>query len=119
MFNQAVLAGNLTRDCELRYTASGTAVANFTIAVNTGWGDNKKVLFMDCVVWKKQAEACSQYLTKGKPVLVSGELQERSWESDGQKRTKMEIVASTVKFLGGKSEGQQSAPPQSSDVEPF
>jgi len=132
MFNKVIMVGNLTQDPELRYTASGTAVANLRIAVSSKYrsGDEYKeeTLFIDVVVWGKQGESCSQYLSKGRQVLVEGRLQERSWESDGQKRRKTEIVANTVRFLGRKGEGEGGsggggqrgpAPDEVSDIEPF
>lgn len=129
MFNKVIMVGNLTQDPELRYTASGTAVANLRIAVSSKYrsGDEYKeeTLFIDVVVWGKQGESCSQYLSKGRQVLVEGRLQERSWESDGQKRRKTEIVANTVRFLGRKGEGgggggqSGPAPDEVSDIEPF
>ena len=119
MFNKVIMAGNLTQDPELRYTASGKAVANMRIAVNEKYGDKDETLFIDVVVWNKQAESCAQYLAKGRQVLIEGRLQERTWESDGQTRRKTEIVAQTVKFLGSKDSGGQSAPDEVSDIEPF
>jgi len=129
MFNKVIMVGNLTQDPELRYTASGTAVANLRIAVSSKYrsGDEYKeeTLFIDVVVWGKQGESCSQYLSKGRQVLVEGRLQERQWESDGQKRKKTEIVANTVRFLGRKGEGAEGggqggqAPDEVSDIEPF
>ena len=126
-FNKVIMVGNLTQDPELRYTASGTAVGNLRIAVSSKYrsGDEYKeeTLFIDVVVWGKQGESCSQYLVKGRQVLVEGRLQERSWESDGQTRRKTEIVANTVRFLGNKgsdSQGQDSqGQGEVSDIEPF
>jgi len=97
--------GNLTRDPELRYTASGAAVASFGLAVNRKYkaGDEWKeeVCFVDITVWAKQAENCAEYLHKGSPVFVEGRLNYQSWESDtGQKRNKLEVVANTIQFLG-------------------
>ena len=131
MFNKVIMVGNLVADPELRYTAQGTPVATLRIAVNSrfrsGEEYKEEALFIDVVVWGKQGESCSQYLSKGRQVLVEGRLQERSWETDGQKRNKMEIVANNVKFLGRKGEGgggsesSHSGPPPeaTSDVEPF
>ncbi|MDA0692329.1 MAG: single-stranded DNA-binding protein [Nitrospinae bacterium] len=104
-FNKVLLMGNLTRDPELRYTASGAAVASFGLAVNRKYkaGDEWKeeVCFVDITVWAKQAENCAEYLHKGSPVFVEGRLNYQSWESDtGQKRNKLEVVASTIQFLG-------------------
>lgn len=108
-FNKFIGLGNLTRDPELRYTPSGTPVCNFDLAFNrsyTAQGGEKKdeVCFMTIVVWGKQAESCGQYLGKGRQVLVEGHLQQRSWETpEGQKRTKVEIVAERVQFVSAKS----------------
>ncbi len=106
--------GRLTRDPELRYTPNGTAVSNISLAVNRRWkGDDQtkeEVSFFDIVVFGKQAENCSEYLEKGRQVLIEGRLQQRRWETDdGQKRSKVEVVASNVQFLGsGKSDTAQS-----------
>lgn len=97
--NKVFLLGNLTRDPELRQTANGASVCNFSIAVNEGFGDKKKVNFFNVQAWQKTAEACAKYLSKGRPVLVEGRLQNRSYEKDGQKRTITEIVAENVQFL--------------------
>lgn len=104
--NYVLVAGNLTRDPELRYTPNGSAVAKFGIAINrvytTPDGQRKEeVDFIPIVVWGKQAESCSQYLSKGRPVLVDGRLQFSSWEGqDGMKRSRIEVVANRVQFLG-------------------
>jgi len=105
-FNRVFLMGNLTRDPELRYTPSGTAVTNLRIAVNrrykTQTGEVKEeAVFITVVAWGRQAETCSQFLSKGRPVFVEGRIQMRSWEAqDGQKRTVLEVRASRVQFLG-------------------
>lgn len=104
--NRVFLMGNLTRDPELRYLASGTAVANLRMAVNRRYraqnGELKEeACFVTVVVWGKQAESCSQYLNKGRSVFIEGRLQNRSWETeDGQKRSVMEVRADRVQFLG-------------------
>ncbi len=100
--------GNLTRDPELRYTASGAAVASFGLAVNRKYkaGDEWKeeVCFVDITVWAKQAENCAEYLHKGSPVFLEGRLNFQSWETDtGQKRTKLEVVANNIQFLSNRS----------------
>lgn len=119
MYNSIHILGRLTADPELRYTAQGTPVCNFRVACDSGFGDKKQTLFIDCVSWQKQGEACAQYLSKGSLVFVDGRLEERSWESDGQKRTKMEIVANQVKFLDSKKDKADAPPDEQSDVEPF
>jgi single-strand DNA-binding protein len=109
--NRVVLVGNLTKDPELRHTPSGTAVCKLRIAVNTRqkdsatgqWGD--KPNYFDVTVWGNQAESCSQYLSKGRPVGVDGRLDWREWEAqDGSKRQAVEIIAESVQFLGGRSD---------------
>ena len=103
-FNKVILLGNLTKDPEIRYTPNGTAVANFSLAVNRRFkqgGDIKdEVCYIDIVVFGKQAESCSQYVNKGDSVLIDGRLQQRRWETeDGQKRSRMEVVAQSVQFM--------------------
>lgn len=118
-FNKVLLMGNLTRDPELRYIPSGTAVVKFGLAVNRDYvdkqsGDKKEsVCFVDITVWGKQAETCNQYLTKGRPVFIEGRLEFSSWETkEGDKRSKLEVVAERVQFLGGrKDEGEGGGGP--------
>ena len=121
--NIVILMGNLTRDPELRYIPSGTAVANFGLAVNRPYtsqdGERKQdVCFVDIVTWGKTAENCANYLTKGRPVYVEGRLQFRTWETDdGQKRSKLDVVANNVQFLGGRREENASGVDTMGDVE--
>lgn len=138
MFNRIILIGNLTKDPEVRYTPSGTPVATVTLAVNSRYKQSddtkEEVLFIDAVVFGKQAETCGQYLSKGRTVLVEGRLRERRWEYEGQKKSKMEVVANNVRFLSKKDAqgsggsagsghglGSSDAPPpeEISDIEPF
>ena len=101
--NKTILTGFLTKDCELRFAKTGTAVANFTIAVNDGFGENKQTYFFNVVLFGKQAENISDYLTKGTHIAVAGKLQTRSYEAkDGTKRYVTEVVAQEVEFLGSK-----------------
>lgn len=106
-FNKVYLIGNLTKDPELRYTPQGTAVVNLRLAVNRKFRDKnqelkEEVCFITVVVWNKQAEACNQYLHKGRPVFIEGRLQSRSWEDNsGQKRNVIEVRAERIQFLGG------------------
>jgi single-strand DNA-binding protein len=131
VFNKVILIGNLTKDPELRYTPSGTPVTTLRIAVTSKFKQadefREETLFIDVVVFGRQAETCSQYLSKGRPVLAEGRLQERRWETDGQPRSKVEIVAQNVRFLGKKGD-TADAPPQepsgpppeeTTDAEPF
>ncbi len=103
-FNKVILIGNLTRNPELRYTPSGTPVANFGLAVNRRFrqGDDQKdeVCFVDIVAFGKQAENCGQYLSKGDGAIIDGRLHYRQWETEeGQRRSKHEVVAQSVTFL--------------------
>ena len=108
-FNKVLLMGNLTRDPELSYTPQGTAVCKFGLAVNnsyvTATGERKEdPLFIDIVVWKKQAESCATFLKKGRPAFIEGSLRLDKWEKDGQKHSKMKVVANRVQFLGTRPE---------------
>lgn len=105
-FNKVILMGNLTRDPEVRSTPSGQSVANFTLAVNRTWrgadGSNQEsVSYIDCVAWGKTGEVIAQYVQKGRALLVSGRLDQRSWEQDGQKRSKIEVIVEDFNFVGG------------------
>ncbi len=105
-FNQVTLMGNLTRDPELRNTPSGQSVCNFGLALNRSYKNSEgewveATDFVDIVAWGPLGERVAQYLAKGRPALVAGRLQSRSWEQDGQKRSKLEVVAQDVTFLGG------------------
>jgi len=114
-FNKVMLMGNLTRDVELRHTASNTAVGNFGIAVNrryrTQSGENREeTTFVDCEAWGRTAEVMSQYLTKGRPVFVEGRLKLDQWEGrDGTKQSKIRVVVENFQFVdsprGGGSGG--------------
>ena len=148
--NTVELIGNVTRDPELRFTPNGAAVANFGLAVNRRWRNQKtneweeQVSFFDVVCWRELAENASESLTKGTRVMVSGRLDQRSWEDpkDGSKRSKVEVVADEIgpslrwataqvskneRREGGSGGGIDSAPPAqeppaagySDDEEPF
>jgi single-strand DNA-binding protein len=120
--NKVLLIGNLTRDPELRYVPSGTAVATFSIAVNRVYtsqaGEKKEeVSFIRIVVWGRRAEVCGEYLSKGSPVFIEGRLQSRSWEGqDGQKRSTTEVIADNVQFLRGPAAGKAGDQAAKSDV---
>ena len=109
MYNKIILIANLTKDPELRYTPQGTPVASFRIAANTRYKQDGEIkqeeLFIDTVVFGKQAEACSKFLSKGSPVLVDGRLKEEKWESDGQQKSKFKIIANDVRFLPSNKKG--------------
>ena len=103
MLNKIIVMGRLTRDVELRYTQNQTPVASFTIACDRDLGE-KQTDFLDCVAWKKTAEFVNNYFRKGSMAIVSGRLQIREWEKDGNKRKAAEIVADSVYFGESKRE---------------
>lgn len=107
--NKVMLMGNLTRDPEVNYTPKGTAVGSLSIAINDSYkaqdGTVKEtVTYVDIEVWGRQAENCKQYLVKGRPIFVEGKLKLEQWEQEGQKRSKLKVIAERVQFLGGAAE---------------
>lgn len=123
--NKVLLIGNLTRDPELRYIPSGSAVTSFTLASNRVYklqsGEKKEeVSFVRVVVWGRMAEVCNEYLKKGRPVFVEGRLQSRSWDGpDGQKRNTLEVIAMNVQFLNagtGQKESFDTPAPDKEDM---
>lgn len=112
--NQVILMGNLTRDPEIRQTPSGQSVCSFSLALNRAYKDQagewqEATDYIDCVAWGPLGERISQYLSKGRRALVQGRLQSRSWEQDGQKRSKVEVLASDVTFLDGRDSGDSGS----------
>lgn len=106
-YNRVILVGNLTRDPEVRYLPSGTAVAEMGLAVSESYRNKageqvENTCFVDIVVWSRQAETCGEYLKKGSPVLVEGRLQLDKWKSkEGEARSKLRVRADRVQFLSG------------------
>jgi single-strand DNA-binding protein len=106
-FSKVIIVGNITRDPELRSTPSGTQVCGFSVAVNRNYRDSsgeqkENVSFFDCSAWGKSGELIAQYAKKGSGILVSGRLEQRSWEDkEGQKRSRVEIVVEDFNFIGG------------------
>ncbi len=108
--NQVILMGNLTRDPELRTTSGGQSVCSFSMAINRSWQDQsgqqqEAVDFFDVTAWGKLGELIAQYLSKGRRCLVQGRLSQSTWEKEGQKHSKVEVVASDVTFLDGPGGG--------------
>ncbi len=109
--NRVVLTGNLTRDPEHRATSSGLSICKLGIAVNTRRKNGasgeweEKANFFRVTVFGRQADSCSQYLSKGRPVAIDGRLEWSTWETEGQKRESIDIIADTVQFLGGPNDG--------------
>ena len=116
--NKVILVGRLGQNPEIRYTPSGAAVTNFSVATSESWNDKsgqkqEKTEWHRIVVWGKMAETCNQYLAKGRQVYLEGKLQTRQWQDkDGQTKYTTEVQALTVQFLGGNA--QNNAQPGSS-----
>jgi single-strand DNA-binding protein len=115
-FNKVIIAGNLTRDPELRYTPKGTAVARLTLAVNRTWksetGESKEeVSFIEVDAWARQAEVIAQYLKKGRPLLVEGRLKQDTWEDKNthQKQSKLKVVLEGFTFIDSKGADSAAA----------
>lgn len=140
MYQKVIIVGNLGRDPEMRYTPDGTPVTDFSVATNRRWNNpdgsqNEETVWFRVTAWRKLAETCNQYLSKGRPVLVEGRLTAdretggpRVWtRSDGKPAASYEVTALTVKFLGGRGEGgdtsmslQEAPPPEMGEDEiPF
>ena len=116
-FNKVILMGNLTRDPETRTTPSGQTVTSITLAVNRTWtqdGEKREsVSYIDCVIWGKPGEIIAQYVSKGRALLVSGRLEQRSWDDkeSGQKRSKIEVIVEDFNFVDSRGgDGGSSAP---------
>lgn len=123
--NKVILVGNLGKDPELRYTPSGVAVATFSIATSESWTDKdgvkqEKTEWHRIVAWRKLAEICGQYLTKGKKVYIEGSLQTRSWDDkDGSKHYTTEIVAKDMIMLSGGSGDRSGYNPPLPEEPPY
>ena len=112
-FNKVILLGNLTADPETRTTPSGQSVTSFSLAVNRTWNDangqrQEETSFINCTAWGQRGETIAKYVGKGRQLLVSGRLQQRSWDDKetGKKRSRIEVTATDVTFLDGPSDGQ-------------
>ena len=118
MVNKVILVGNLGKDPEVRYTSGGQAVANLRIATSRSWTDKQsgqrkeETEWHDVEVWGKQAEQCGEYLAKGRQVYVEGRLKTDKWQDkqSGQERSRVKVVADSVRFLGGRGAGGSGAP---------
>ena len=112
-FNKVIIVGNLTRDPEVRFIPSGSAVCDISLAVNSQWTDKRsnerkeEVTFVEVTLWGRTAEIAGEYLAKGRPVLIEGRLQQDSWEDKetGQKRSKLKVVAESMQLLGSRDGG--------------
>ena len=102
--NIVILKGNLTKEIELKYTPSGTAVAKSSIAITDGFGDKQKTNFFELTFWGKTAEMVNQYFRKGSQILINGRLQQETWtDQQGQKKSKISVIVEKVEFCGSKS----------------
>src|SRR6185369_6256683 len=116
-FNKVILMGNLTRDPEVRTTPNGQSVVSFGLAINRTWRgadgeQHESVSYSDWVAWGKTGEIIAQYVQKGRPLLVSGRLEQRSWDDkeSGQKRSKVEVIVEDFNFVGGGAGERGGAP---------
>ena len=123
--NRVLLIGNLTRDPEIRYTPKGTALTEIGLAINRVLSDEdgekrEEVTFVDLTLWGRLAEVTEKYLKKGSPVFIEGRLQLDSWDDKqtGQKRSRLRVVAESLQFLGGRTQGGGSAEPRSQSAQP-
>jgi len=118
-FNKVILAGNLTRDPQLSYTQSNTAVCQFGLAINRRWrgqdgNQQEETCFVDCTAFGRQGEVINQYMTKGQPILVEGRLNFSQWSTpEGEKRSKLKVIVEGFQFLGGRG----AAPDEGSGAE--
>jgi len=117
--NIVAINGRLTRDAELKYTATSTCICNFSIASNRSvkkgdkWEDEAS--FFDCVMFGKRAESINQYLKKGQQVSISGELRQERWEKDGKQNSKVSIAVNNIQLIGGKNESPKREPQNNSN----
>jgi single-strand DNA-binding protein len=122
MINKVILVGNLGRDPEIRYTPSGMAVANFSVATTEKWKDKQSGEMQErtewhrIVAWGRLGEICGEYLSKGRQVYIEGKMQTRQWEKDGVTRYTTEVVAAEMKMLGSKTQGDGYKPTDSSQA---
>lgn len=109
--NTVILVGNLVRDPEMKYTPGGHAVANFTVAVNDGFGDKQDTDFLECTTWRKSAEAVTNYCKKGSKVLVQGKLKQQAWKDrEGNNRKRVYVKAQRIEFLNTKTQVAKMEP---------
>lgn len=113
-YNKVILLGNLTRDPEMKYLPSGTAVTNFGLAMSERYTDRQSgeqkenVCFVDVEAWDRQAEIVNEYLSKGSPVFLEGALKFDSWETpEGEKRSRLKVRAYRIQLIGGRRDGEQ------------
>jgi single-strand DNA-binding protein len=117
--NRIEIIGNCGKEPEMRFTTSGKPVVNFSVAVNSKYGEQESTEWFNVVAWNKLAENCNQFLIKGRQVFVEGRLQTRTWDGqDGQKHYRTEIIASKVLFLGKRDDTADAESPESTEGTP-
>ena len=115
--NKYIGIGRITKDIELRTTNNNKSVAQFTIAINEGYGEEQRTNYIDCTVWGKQAENMSKYCSKGSLIAIEGRLQTGSYEDkEGTKRKTTKVVAESIQFLGNKKEENKEQVLEESDL---
>jgi len=105
MLNKAMIIGNVGKEPEMQYTPNGKAVTNFSVAVNSKYGEKETTEWFSVTAWGKLGETCNSYLTKGQQVYVEGRLQTESWEADGVTKYRTKLIADKVLFLGKRQSG--------------
>lgn len=116
--NFSIISGRLTATPEIKKTPSNKSVATFTVAVNTGFGENAKVNYIDCVAWEKTAEFIGKYFNKGSAICVEGRTTTRTWEdTDGKKHKAVELIVNEAHFMGGKEDKPATAMPTTAKPE--
>lgn len=116
--NICTFTGRIGKDAETRFTPNQKAVTSFSLAVDSGWGDNKKTMWIRCNCWGDRFVTLCEYLTKGQQVGVSGEISIHEWTKDGVTKSSQELSVREIELLGGKSQPAQSEPIPEGDI-PF
>lgn len=117
MINTIIISGRITKDIELKQTNSGVSVCSFTVANETGYGDNKNTNFIQITAWRKTAEFVSKYFHKGSMVCVEGQLQQRKWhDKEGNNRTALDVIANNIHFMESKPTGDNSASNNNAEI---
>jgi len=115
-FNKVIIAGNMTRDPELRYTPDQKPVIDFTVAINQKRHNRTETLFMDCTAWENTAVSIAEFMKKGSPILVEGRLVREEWMKDDEKKHRTKVVATGVTFLGNKGDNDESESSQETEI---
>jgi len=117
--NKILIIGNVGKEAEMRFVPSGKATTSFSVACNEKFGETESTEWFNIVTWGKLAETCNQYITKGQQVFVEGRLQTRTWETDGVKHYKTEVIANRVLFLGQRQQTKETTTEDIEEEVPF